>query len=198
MNSRRGDGSDGRGEGYDPFWESDTSMPPADPPKVIIHQRSPDVPEDVYRHVFGTNPPEGYKPPIPPPPLPPNSYHKKPKYWQTRGTGHMEPVNRASFLFVVAVSFGVYLLDRFSDAPQRWGDRLGTHSTLEERETRERNNLMFSRLMSDGMPADEMEVSPDKSRYRNPRHRDEKVRWDLREVDKRVMGIRDMKNPFEI
>jgi hypothetical protein len=86
MSERRG-GSDWGGS--DPLFDSADNRPPDDPPKVIFHNPFPgqQIPEE-YRRVFGSPPPPNSKKPVPPPPLPPNSYHKKPKYWQLRHTSN--------------------------------------------------------------------------------------------------------------
>ncbi|CAG2110111.1 unnamed protein product [Medioppia subpectinata] len=180
----------------DQWFDGEHNIPPSDPPRVIVHDPSA-IPE-AYRHVFGTNPPPGAERPIPPPPLPPNSYHKKPKYWQTRGTSYAQPNNRIAGVVCAVVIAGCFLLDRLNDAPYRWDKRLGLFSTPEEVEARDKNNKLFWEIVCQGVPNEAIEVSPDRTRYRNPRYKDSTIRWDVREIDERVVGIRDMRNPFEI
>ncbi|XP_054155731.1 uncharacterized protein LOC128954184 [Oppia nitens] len=196
---------------------------PVDPPKVKIHSPflSPDDPYRVRhkpsataaaaaaaaaatagrqrRHIFGTNPTPVQQllgPPVPPLPLPPNSYHQKPKYWQTRGTGHMQQTNRIILGFMVAVGLVSYALDRWSGIPERfnWGRRDTRADVIERREDLQ----LLADLMRKGVSPDDMEVAPDRRHYRNPRRQEDRLRWDFREIDKRMAGLKHMQNPVSL
>jgi len=174
----------------------DNEKPPDNPSKVIYHgPYGKDIPEE-YRRVFGSPPPKNAKKPIPPPPPPPNSYHKKPKYWQMRYTSHAQVPNRVAGVMCAAMIGVAYLLHKFSKAPERWDKRIGYGMTPEEKLEYDRKNQFYYQVMLNSSP-EHFATDLTGEKFINVRRADNKIRWDLREVDKEVLYTRDMANPMD-
>lgn len=110
----------------------------------------------------------------------------------------MELPNRAAATVAFASLGLAFLIDRYNKNGLNRLDRwFGVRMTPQEKiEYDQKIDLYANNMLT--LAEETWETDPSGERYKNlRRHKDDKVRWDIREVDMEVIGIRDMTNPFD-
>jgi hypothetical protein len=90
-----------------------------------------------------------------------------------------------------------YLIHRYSGIGERWNRRFGNDMTIEEKKEYDQKNQLYYNMLIGGVDPDAFAVDFAKENYINVHKADKKVRWDLREMDRNISGIKDLHNPFD-
>jgi hypothetical protein len=112
--------------------------------------------------------------------------------------GHMSQTNRiAGVMTGVLIAFSFLLYKQQTWGTRKWAKYTGFSDVTEEslRDEWRRKSLWWDMFRS--FPETEFATDFKGEHYYNPRKDDIKVRWDIREVDQRIVGTRDMANPHE-